>query len=128
MGRRVDWSVHEPAYGSPPNNIDLRPRPPGYNPRHTKADDEDKGNVNRRRSTVLEVRQSLVAGRRATDLAAEAAGLVGAGSETGVLREDRHQELPPAPFRGTFWDDDDGELTFPARRVSYDLHSGKRFV
>lgn len=37
------------------------------------------------------------------------------------------QEPPPAPFRGTFWDDEDGNLTFPRHRQSYSLHSGERF-
>lgn len=80
---------------------------------------------------MLEARQSLAASKRAADEAAgtdATTGPVEDGSGATAPNEGRQQEPPPAPFRGTFWDDDDGEPPFPARRVSYDLHSGKRYA
>lgn len=85
--------------------------------------------MGRRRSTVLEVRQSLAAAsKKAADEAAAGDETRTGSSDPTVPEEGRQGEPPPAPFRGTFWDDDDGEPTFPARRVSYDLHSGKRYT
>lgn len=94
----------------------------------SQVNDDERSNFGRRRSTVLELRQALAASKRATNEAAEADEAVPAEArfEAAFPEEERHQEPTPAPFRGTFWDEDDGEPTFPARRVSYNLHSGKR--
>eukprot|EP00752_Nemacystus_decipiens_P005020 g4560.t1 len=87
---------------------------------------EHHGHSSRRCSTVLQVRRSLAACKRAADEAAEAndTGPAEARLAGRAPREELRQEPPPAPFRGTFWDDDDGEPTLPARRSSPNLQPG----
>lgn len=124
----LPWLSAAPVPGSrlKPATLTTFARPCRRKTRTQVNDEEACRDFGRRRSTVFEVRQTLAASKRVAD---EAAGLE-AGSE-GAGQKDRHQEQEepvPAPFRGTFWDEDDGEATFPARRVSYDLHAGKGYV
>lgn len=47
------------------------------------------------------------------------------GSEATMATTDNSQDFSPAPFPGTFSDDDDGPVSFPCKPVSRNAHSRK---
>ncbi|CAM9116440.1 unnamed protein product [Pylaiella littoralis] len=82
----------------------------------------DNRDVGRRRSTILDLRRTLAATNAVTaektveeeeEEGPDAAALAGMTASGGG----RKQHPAPAPFRGTFWDEEDGDITFSARRV-----------
>lgn len=105
------------------------------------GDGDKRGNSDKRandsmgqRSTALDLRRRAPSSATAGELdkAAECPKEPGpdlAGDILGstmIAVEKKPQDPPPAPFRGTFWDEEDGEISFPVRRLSYNLQSGKR--
>lgn len=85
----------------------------------------------RKGSTVLEIGRAFAAANAAAaeETIDEEESEFPDGSASVTSSEDGQKQDPaPAPFRGTFWDEEDGEITFPARRVSYNVHSGQRYI
>lgn len=69
----------------------------------------------------------MVEHRQSFAVAVAAAEVETASSACEVYAKRRNQEPPPAPFRGTFWDDEDGNTMLPDRRLSCSLSSGQGF-
>lgn len=66
-------------------------------------------------------------GRSYAAALAAAAEVETASSGCEAYAKRRNQEPPPAPFRGTFWDDEDGNTMISDHRLSYSLSSGQGF-
>lgn len=83
----------------------------------------------RRRSTIMELRRTFAAANAAAANKTVEEGEEERKASAGVTASEgeRTQNLAPAPFRGTFWDEEDGKSIFPTRRVSYNVHSGQRW-
>lgn len=77
-------------------------------------DDQTKGNL-------LELRH--ICGAPGADVAAGEADAEPMVGQDPIAVARTKQEPPPAPFRGTFWDEDDGPSIFSRRRGSHDAQS-----
>lgn len=91
----------------------------------------DNRDVGRRRSTILDLRRTLaatnaVAAEKTVEEEEEEGPDAAALAGMTASGDGRKQDPAPAPFRGTFWDEEDGDITFSARRVSYNVHSRQR--